>query len=129
MLCMLFAVQRKVKEGLQMSQSAMQLYFKEHCAGIWGMQIPDDSIASKSHRWPIGFVKTASVQGSKKLVAEGFREAVLLSHLREEQRKEMPMEHWRRKIYVLVRNLISTACRLALASIVLEYQENDIGFL
>nr|KYP51607.1 Ribonucleases P/MRP protein subunit POP1 [Cajanus cajan] len=119
----------KSEEGLQMSQSAMQLYFKEHSSGIWGMQIPDDSIASKSHRWPIGFVTTASVQGSKSLVAEGFCEAVLLAHLREEQWKEMPMKQRRREIYVLVRNLRSTAYRLALASIVLEYQENDIGFL
>ncbi|KAL2331135.1 hypothetical protein Fmac_018716 [Flemingia macrophylla] len=119
----------KSEEGLQMSQSTVQLYFKEHCSGIWGMQILDDSIASKSHRWPIGFVTTASVQGSQSLVAEGFCEAVLLSHLREEQWKEMPVKQRRREIYVLVRNLRSTAYRLALASIVLEYQENDIGFL
>lgn len=65
---------------------------------------------------------------SKSLVAEGFCEAVLLSHLREEQWKEMPMKK-RREIYVLVRNLGSTAYRLALASIVLENQENDIDFL
>ncbi|KAL5172120.1 Ribonucleases P/MRP protein subunit POP1 [Glycine soja] len=118
----------KREEGLQMSQSAMRLYFKEHSSGKWGMQIPDDSIARMSHRWPIGFVTTASVQGSKSLVAEGFCEAVLLSNLREEQWKEMPMKK-RREIYVLVRNLRSTAYRLALASIVLEYQENDIEFL
>ncbi|KOM49660.1 hypothetical protein LR48_Vigan08g048700 [Vigna angularis] len=116
------------EEGLQMSQSAMRLYFKEHSSGRWEMQIPDDSIASKSHRWPIGFVTTGSVQGSKSLVAEGFCEAVLLSHLREEQWKEMPMKK-RREIYVLVRNLRSTAYRLALASIILEYKENDIEFL
>jgi len=48
--------------------------------------------------------------------------------LREEQWKEMPMKK-RREIYVLVRNLGSTAYRLALASIVLENQENDIDFL
>jgi len=66
---------------------------------------------------------------SKSLVAEGFCEAVLLSHLREEQWKEMPMKQRRREIYVLVRNLRSTAYRLALASIVLEHKENDIGFL
>ncbi|KAK8464349.1 hypothetical protein PHAVU_011G184700 [Phaseolus vulgaris] len=117
------------EEGLQMSQSAMRLYFKEHSSGRWEMQIPDDAISRKSHRWPIGFVTTASVQGSKSLVAEGFCEAVLLSHLREEQWKEMPMKQRRREIYVLVRNLRSTAYRLALASIVLEYKENDIGFL
>ncbi|KAK7405697.1 hypothetical protein VNO78_07304 [Psophocarpus tetragonolobus] len=119
----------KREEGLQMSQSTLQSYFKEHSSGKWGMQIPEDSIATKSHRWPIGFVTTASVHGSKSLVAEGFCEAVLLSHLREEQWKEMPMKQKRREIYVLVRNLRSTAYRLALASVVLEYQENDIEFL
>ncbi|KAK7313763.1 hypothetical protein VNO77_38961 [Canavalia gladiata] len=119
----------KIEKGLQMSQSAMRLYFKEHSSGNWGMQIPDDSIARESHRWPIGFVTTASVQGSKRLVAEGFCEAVLLSQLREEQWKEMPMKQRRREIYVLVRNLRSVAYRLALASVVLEYQENDTEFL
>ncbi|KAJ1411574.1 Ribonuclease P/MRP, subunit POP1 [Sesbania bispinosa] len=118
----------KSEEGLQLSQSATRLYFKEHSSGKWGMEIPDDSVARESHRWPIGFVTTASVQGSKRLGAEGFCEAVLLSHLREEQWKEMPMKQ-RREIYVLVRNLRSTAYRLALASVVLEYQENDIEFL
>ncbi|KAK7262442.1 hypothetical protein RJT34_30015 [Clitoria ternatea] len=119
----------KSEEGLQMSQSALILYFREHSSGKWGMQIPDDSIARESHRWPIGFVTTASVQGSKRLVAEGFCEAVLLSHLREGQWKEMPMKQRRREIYVLVRNLRSVAYRLALASVVLEYQENDMEFL
>ncbi|XP_061339678.1 ribonucleases P/MRP protein subunit POP1 isoform X2 [Gastrolobium bilobum] len=115
----------KSEEGLQMSQSAMRLYFKEHSSGEWEMQIPDDS----SHRWPIGFVTTSCVQGSKRLVAEGFCEAVLLSHLRKEQWKEIPTKQRRREIYVLVRNLRSVAYRLALASVVLEFQENDIDFL
>lgn len=46
-----------------MTQSAIGLYFKEHFSGKWGMQIPDDSIARESHRWPVGFVTTACVQG------------------------------------------------------------------
>lgn len=66
---------------------------------------------------------------SKRLAAEGFCEAVLLSQLREEQWKEMPVKQRRSEIYVLVRNLRSVAYRLALASIVLEYQENDTEFL
>lgn len=66
---------------------------------------------------------------SKEVVAEGFCEAVLLSHLRDEQWKELPINQRRPDIYVLVRNLRSVAYRLALASVVLEYQENDTGFL
>lgn len=66
---------------------------------------------------------------SKRLVAQGFCEAVLLSDLRAKQWKEMPLKQRRTEIYVLVRNLRSVAYRLALASIVLEYQENDIDFL
>ncbi|XP_057418650.1 ribonucleases P/MRP protein subunit POP1-like [Lotus japonicus] len=118
----------KSEKELQLSQSAMKLYFKEHSSGKWGMQIPEDSIARASHRWPIGFVTTASVQGSKRLVAEGFCEAVLLSHLREEQWKEMPVKQRRREIYVLVWNLRSVAYRLALASVVLENQKTDVEF-
>ncbi|KAE9618839.1 putative ribonuclease P [Lupinus albus] len=121
--------EEKSQEGLQTTQSAVGLYFKEHSSGKWGMQIPDDSIAKESHRWPIGFVTTACVQGSKKLAAVGFCEAVLLADLREEQWKEMPVKQRRREIYVLVRNLRSVAYRLALASIVLENQENDVDFL
>ena len=41
----------------------------------------------------------------------------------------MPVKHRKKEIYVLVRNLRSVAYRLALASVVLEYQENDIEFL
>lgn len=66
---------------------------------------------------------------SKRLVAEGFCEAVLLAHLREEQWKERPAKRRNMEIYVLVRNLRSVAYRLALASVVLEHQENDIDFL
>ncbi|KAK7269596.1 hypothetical protein RIF29_22329 [Crotalaria pallida] len=116
----------KSEDGLQMPQSALGSYFKEHPSGKWEMQIPDDSIARESHRWPIGFVTTACVQGCKRLVAGGFCEAVLLARLREEQWKE---KQRRKEIYVLVRNLRSVAYRLALASVVLEYQENDVEFL
>ncbi|GAU35711.1 hypothetical protein TSUD_258860 [Trifolium subterraneum] len=118
----------KSEVGLKLSDSAMKSYFKENSSGKWEMQIPDDSIGRQSHRWPIGFVTSACVQGSKRLSAEGFCEAVLLSHLREEQWKEMPVKQRRSEIYLLVRNLRSVAYRLALASIALEYQENDIEF-
>ncbi|RZB60213.1 hypothetical protein D0Y65_043123, partial [Glycine soja] len=94
--------------------------FEEGAVICMDFKILDDSISIKSHRWPIGFVTTASVQGSKSLLAEGFCEAAVLSHLREEQWKEMPMKK-RREIYILIKNLRSTAYRLALASIILEH--------
>ncbi|KAF4363855.1 hypothetical protein F8388_000520 [Cannabis sativa] len=71
----------------------------------------------------------------KKLVAEAFCEALLLAHLRKEQwwdeeDSEVKQQQRRKKeIYVLVRNLRSTAYRLALATIVLEHQVDDVDFL
>lgn len=53
-------------------------------------------------------------------------EAVCLAHLREEQWKAVGARKRRKEIYVLVRNLRSTAYRLALASIVLEQWEDDV---
>ena len=66
---------------------------------------------------------------SKKLKAEALCEAILLARLREEQWNEMPMKERRKEIYVLVRNLRSTAYRLALATIILEQQEEDMEFM
>ena len=66
---------------------------------------------------------------SKKLKAEALCEAILLARLREEQWNEMPMKERRKEIYVLVRNLRSTAYRLALATIILEQQEEDVEFM
>ncbi|XLS94372.1 hypothetical protein HN51_070380 [Arachis hypogaea] len=117
-------------EGFQLPQSALESYFKEeHSSKRWEMHVPDDSNAREYHRWPIGFVTSAAVQGSKRLVAGGFCEAVLLANLREDQWKEMPAKRRKNDIYVLVRNLRSVAYRLALASVVLEYQENDTKFM
>ncbi|KAJ7982505.1 Ribonucleases P/MRP protein subunit POP1 [Quillaja saponaria] len=117
-----------IEEVLQMSQASVGLYFKEQSSSNWEFQIPEDPLAREFHRSPIGLVTSGFVQGSKKLVAEGFCEAVLLSHLREDQWNEIPANR-RREIYVLVRNLRSTAYRLALASIVLERQEHDLDFM
>nr|XP_025658423.1 uncharacterized protein LOC112754845 isoform X4 [Arachis hypogaea] len=117
-------------EGFQLPQSALESYFKEeHSSKRWEMHVPDHSNAKEYHRWPIGFVTSAAIQGSKRLVAGGFCEAVLLANLREEQWKEMPAKRRKKDIYVLVRNLRSVAYRLALASVVLEYQENDTHFM
>lgn len=65
---------------------------------------------------------------SKKPVAEAFCEAVLLAQLRKEQWKDLAVKR-RQEIYVLVRNLRSTAYRLALATVVLEQQEEDVKSL
>ncbi|KAM4119411.1 hypothetical protein ACJW30_03G056900 [Castanea mollissima] len=116
------------KGGLQMPQSAVRSYFKEQSPAKWELHKPEDAIARESHRWPIGFVTTGFVRGSKKPVAEALCEAVLLARLREEQCSNMPKKR-RKEIYVLVRNLRSSSYRLALATIVLEQQEEDVEFL
>lgn len=114
--------------GLQMPQSAVRSYFKEQSPAKWELHKPEDAIARESHRWPIGFVTTGFVRGSKKPVAEALCEAVLLACLREEQWNNMPKKR-RKEIYVLVRNLRSSSYRLALATIVLEQQEEDVEFM
>ncbi|XP_028770268.1 uncharacterized protein LOC114727720 isoform X2 [Neltuma alba] len=116
-------------EKSEMFEGDRGLYSQHPSSGNCGLHIPDESIAKESHRWPIGFVTTPSVQGSKKLVAEGLCEAILLARLREEQWKEKPPKRRKMEIYVLVRNPRSSVYRLALASIVLERQENDVDFL
>ncbi|WCJ22338.1 Ribonucleases P/MRP protein subunit POP1 [Euphorbia peplus] len=116
------------RSGLQLPQHLISSYFKEKSCGKWEMQVPEDPAARESYRWPIGFVTTGFVRGSKKPVAEAFCEAILLAELRKEQWNEMEMKRRRKEIYVLVRNLRSSAYRLALASIVLEQQE-DMEFL
>lgn len=114
--------------GLQMPQSAVRSYFKEQSSSSrWELHIPDDAALRESHRWPIGFVTTGFVRGSKKPVAVAFCEAVLLAHLRKEQWKNLPRKR-KKEIYVLVRNLRSSSYRLALATIVLEEHE-DLEFM
>ncbi|KAM1413484.1 hypothetical protein ACFXTO_026076 [Malus domestica] len=115
--------------GLQMPQSAVASYFAEQSYGKWELQIPEDAVLRETHRSPIGFVPTGFVRGSKKPVAEAFCEAVVLARLREEQWDSVPAKQRRKEIYVLVRNLRSSAYRLALATIVLEHQEEDVEFL
>lgn len=56
-------------------------------------------------------------------------EAVPLARLRHEQWSQVPAKKRRKEIFVLVRNLRSTAYRLALATIVLEGQEEDVRSL
>ncbi|KAL9360301.1 hypothetical protein Peur_048424 [Populus x canadensis] len=115
--------------GLQISQSSVGSYFKEQPSSKWELWIPQDPVVRESHRWPIGFVTAGFVRGSKKLVAEALCETVLLAQLREEQWSGMPVKQRKKEIYVLVRNLRSSAYRLALATVVLEQEEEDVVFL
>ncbi|KAL7226950.1 hypothetical protein ACSBR1_021923 [Camellia fascicularis] len=117
------------KEELHIPQSFVASCFEQQPSGKWELQIPKGPVARASHRWPIGFVTTGFVRGSKRPSAEALCEAILLARLREEQWKEMPVKRWRKEIYVLVRNPRSTAYRLALATIVLEQQEDDLVFM
>ncbi|KAG8653279.1 hypothetical protein MANES_05G007428v8 [Manihot esculenta] len=114
--------------GFQIPTSVVRSYFKEQSSGKWELQIPENA-AEESHRWPIGFVTTGFVRGSKKPMAEAFCEAVLLAHLREEQWNGIPVKKSRKEIYVLVRNLRSSAYRLAMASVILEQHQDDMEFL
>ncbi|XP_048430364.1 ribonucleases P/MRP protein subunit POP1-like [Pyrus x bretschneideri] len=115
--------------GLQLPQSAVASYFAEQSSGKWELQMPEDPVLKETYRSSIGFVTTGFVRGSKKPVAQAFWEAVVLACLREEQWDLVPAKRRRREIYVLVRNLRSSAYRLALATIVLEHQEEDVEFL
>ncbi|CAA7028008.1 unnamed protein product [Microthlaspi erraticum] len=105
-------------------QSSVSSYFQEQPSGTWELNVPKDT---QSHRWPIGFVTTGFVRGSKKPMAEALCDAVLLGRLREEQWREKDVKRRKKEIYVLVRNLRSCSYRLALATIVLEQQEDSTG--
>ncbi|KAG5514136.1 hypothetical protein RHGRI_035513 [Rhododendron griersonianum] len=117
------------REELQIPQSSVGSYFEQQPSGKWELQIPEDPIAKELHRSPLGFVTSGVVRGSKKPSAEAVCEATLLAGLREEQWNAMPVKQRRKEIYVLVRNLRSTAYRLALATIVLEQNKEDLEFL
>ncbi|XVE81504.1 hypothetical protein DITRI_Ditri15bG0069800 [Diplodiscus trichospermus] len=118
-----------IEGRLEMPNSAVGSYFKEQSSGEWALQVPEDRVSREYHRWPIGFITTGFVRGSKKPMAESFCEAVLLARLREEQWNKMPVNRRRKEIFVLVRNLRSSAFRLALATVVLEQQKEDLRFL
>lgn len=111
---------------LQVPQSLLGSYIVQQPSGRWVLQVPEDPADKKSFRWPIGFVTTGFTRGSKKPTAIALCDAVLLGRLREEQWKTISVHKRRKEIYVLVRNLRSTAYRLALATIVLESQEVDV---
>ncbi|KAK4482564.1 hypothetical protein RD792_009724 [Penstemon davidsonii] len=101
-----------VDKQLQIPESSLQSYFLKVPSGKWELQIPEDP----------------AVQ-DKKATAGAFCEATLLSKLRMEQWKALPVRQRRKEIYVLVRNMRSTAYRLALATIALEQVEEDVKFM
>ncbi|XP_076942337.1 ribonucleases P/MRP protein subunit POP1-like [Bidens hawaiensis] len=117
------------KGELQVPQSSIATYFVKQDSGKWEFQVPEDPAAMESNRWPIGFVTSGYVQGSKKPSAGGFCDAVLLARLRQEQWSSVPLKRRKKEIYVLTRNLRSTAYRLARASIVLEHQQEDLDYI
>ncbi|KAH7655112.1 Ribonuclease P protein [Dioscorea alata] len=116
------------KECLQIPQSVLKSYFSQNVSGKWELHLPADNAAWQTHRWPIGFITSGFVPGmSGKPVAVAYCEAKLISLLRNQQwsmnKKSRP------EIFVLVRNLRSTAYRRALATIVLEQQKEDLDFM
>ncbi|KAK4369445.1 hypothetical protein RND71_013237 [Anisodus tanguticus] len=124
---MLFTTRSEFSRGeLQVPESFARSCFSQQETGKWELQVPEDPAAKEYYRLPIGFITTGFVRGSKKPVAVALCEAVCLARLREEQWKAVGVRKRRKEIYVLVRNLRSTAYRLALASIVLEHYEDDI---
>ncbi|KAK6144256.1 hypothetical protein DH2020_021076 [Rehmannia glutinosa] len=102
-------------QRLQIPQSSLKSYFTQLPSGKWELQIPEDKAVHESY--------------SKKATAGALCEASLLSMLRAEQWKTLPVRQRKKEIYVLVRNMRSTAYRLALATIVLEQQEEDVQFM
>ncbi|ESQ56252.1 hypothetical protein EUTSA_v10024413mg [Eutrema salsugineum] len=106
-------------------QSSVSSYFQEQPSGTWELNVPEDTLTKQSHRWPIGFVTTGFVRGSKKPTAEALCDALLLGRLREEQWRGKDVKRRKKEIYVLVRSLGSCAYRLALATIVLEQQDSS----
>ncbi|KAK4753988.1 hypothetical protein SAY87_002092 [Trapa incisa] len=114
------------KNGLQIPDSAVASYFSEESSGEWVLQTPADPQVRESHRQPIGFVTSGFVRGSKKPMAVASCEATSLAQLRADQWMETSAKQRKKEIYVLVRNLRSSAYRLALATIVLEHQDADV---
>ncbi|CAH8306635.1 unnamed protein product [Eruca vesicaria subsp. sativa] len=111
--------------GVTIPQSSVSSYFQEQPSGTWELNVPEDTHTNQSQRWPIGFVTTGFVRGSKKPKAEALCDAVLLGRLREEQWRGKDVKRKKKEINVLVRNLRSCAYRLALATIVLEQQDSS----
>lgn len=114
-------------DKLQIPQSVLKSYFMQHESGRWDVQLPHNCPNQESYRWPIGFITTGFIRGSKKPRAIGFCEAKLLAQLRKQQ-LTVGSES-RSEIRVLVRNMRSTVYRRAYANIVIEGGKDDAEFL
>nr|BBF89698.1 ribonucleases P/MRP protein subunit POP1 containing protein-like [Oryza sativa f. spontanea] len=115
------------KWELQLPQSHVSSYFSWLDPSTSNLQLPNGDSTRKAFRWPIGFITTGFVHGSsgQDAVAVAFCEAKLLAVLRRQQWRTH--ESLKRKdICVLIRNARSAAYRRALATIVLEQQEDDL---
>lgn len=115
------------KVDLQVPQKAT--IFEEQDSGKWEFKVPEEAEAMESNRWPIGFVTSGFIRGSNKPLAGGLCDAVLLAHLRREQWSCVAVKKRKKEVYVLTRNLRSTSYRLALVSIALEHQQEDLDHI
>ncbi|KAF3336244.1 ribonucleases P/MRP protein subunit POP1 [Carex littledalei] len=115
------------KWQLQLTQSAVESYFMQLESDRWALQVPEDPVDLKSFRWPIGFVTTGAVHACNDRVAMAFCDIRILAALRRQQ--YLQTETKQPEIFVLVRNMKSTAYRRAIATIVLEQQQEDLHFL
>ncbi|KAG0479747.1 hypothetical protein HPP92_010605 [Vanilla planifolia] len=113
-------------EPLQMPHCLVKSYFTRQDSGKWVLQVPQECSTLQWYRLPIGFITTGFVRGSKP-VAVAFCELRLLMHLKEQQARHT--DSAQPSVFVLVRNLRSTTYRRALATIVLEQQEEDLEFM
>uniref|UniRef100_A0ACD6A0Q1 Uncharacterized protein n=1 Tax=Avena sativa TaxID=4498 RepID=A0ACD6A0Q1_AVESA len=117
------------KWKVQLPQSHISSYFSSLDPGTSGLEHAKDDTSLEAWRWPIGFVTTGFIHGStgKDAAAIAFCEARLLAVLRRQQWTDESMQG--REICVLVRNARSVAYRRALATVVLEQQNEDLEFM
>ncbi|KAL0921913.1 hypothetical protein M5K25_005859 [Dendrobium thyrsiflorum] len=111
----------------QMPQSFIKSYFTRQDSYSWELHVPQDSSLLKWYRWPFGFITTGFVRGSRKPVAVAFCEARILRRLKEQQGTMMDLTG--PEILVLVRNLKSSTYRQAVATIFLDLEDEDLGFM
>ncbi|KAJ4796278.1 Ribonucleases P/MRP protein subunit POP1 [Rhynchospora pubera] len=115
------------KWQLQLKQSSVESYFMQLESGKWALQVPEDPADLKTFRWPIGFITTGAVHACNDRVSVGFCDIRILAALRRQQYLQTEIK--RPEIFVLVRNMKSAAYRRAIATIVLEQQQEDLLFL
>ncbi|KAJ3702893.1 hypothetical protein LUZ61_006598 [Rhynchospora tenuis] len=115
------------KWQLQLKQSSVESYFMQLESGKWALQVPEDPVDLKTFRWPIGFITTGAVHACNDRVSVGFCDIRILAALRRQQYLQTEIKT--PDIFVLVRNMKSSAFRRAVATIFLEQQLEDLLFL